>query len=106
MTDEPPRSPDTTAEDDRRTYGQRRVNLIWEVTQMLITFIVIGTAMYVSARIALLVLRPDATERATSLAVTAFVLISNASFLVLGFYFGRTNHQRTGGVGAIPSDTR
>jgi len=29
----------------------------------------------------------------------AFLLLSNAFFLVIGFYFGRTNHQRIGGIG-------
>ena len=67
-------------------------NLIWEVTQSLIAASVSGVTLFVSARI---VLKGENTE-------AAFVLMSNAFFLVIGFYFGRTNHQRTGGVG--PTD--
>jgi hypothetical protein len=94
------------SEQGLKTSGQRRINLIWETTQMGITFLVIGTAMYTAGRISLLVLDPAATERTVSLAITAFVLISNATFLVLGFYFGRTNHQRMGGVGAAQDESR
>ncbi len=105
-SDQHPVDPTTTSEQDRKTLGQRRINLIWEMTQALITFIIIGTAMYVSGKIALIVVESNPTERATSMAITAFVLISNSTFLVLGFYFGRTNHQRTGGVGAREGDMR
>jgi len=81
--------PSTTSEQDRKTAGQRRVNIIWEVTQALIAIWVTGATLYVSSKLAL----KDAAETA------AFLLLSNAFFLVIGFYFGRTNHQRTGGVG-------
>jgi hypothetical protein len=60
--------------------GQRRVNMIWETTQFVIAVSV------VMANIA-----------------AAFILsaqndmLGNAFFLVTGFYFGRTNHERQGG---------
>jgi len=82
-------APTTTAEQNRTTAGQRRVNLIWEWTQSAIAVLV--TLATLTASI-VLTLRSDAN-------VAAFVLLSNAFFLVVGFYFGRTNHQRTGGVG-------
>jgi len=75
-------------EGDRVTYGQRRVNLIWEITQALIAILVTIVTLFVSA---VLALRGDVDRAAT-------LLLSNAFFLVVGFYFGRTNHQRTGGV--------
>lgn len=103
-SNQPSLPPDTTREQDRKTEGQRHINRVWELTQAAITCTVIGTAMFVSARIALLVVNPDVSERSTALAITAFVLISNATFLVLGFYFGRTNHQRTGGIGGDTVD--
>ena len=78
----------TTPEQDRKTAGQRRVNIIWEGTQALIALCVTGATLYVSAQLAL----KDNAQTA------AFLLLSNAFFLVIGFYFGRTNHQRVGGV--------
>lgn len=79
---------DTTAEEDRHTLGQRRVNLIWELTQAAIAVGVSGTTLYVAARLVLF----------EAINETALQLMSNAFFLVIGFYFGRTNHQRVGGV--------
>jgi len=76
-------------EKDRTSLGQRRVNLIWELTQAAIAGVVTVTTLFVSANLALRA-QPD---------VAAALLLSNAFFLVIGFYFGRTNHQRTGGIG-------
>ncbi len=89
-------APTTTSEQDRKTASQRRVNIIWESTQSLIAIWVTGATLYVSAMLAL----KDNGQTA------AFLLLSNAFFLVIGFYFGRTNHQRTGGVGGDVAGTR
>jgi len=96
MTDEQPQISEPQAvarsradELDRVTHGQRRINLIWEVTQALVAVAVTFVTLYVSAALAL---RGDTDEAAR-------LLLSNAFFLVIGFYFGRTNHQRVGGVG-------
>lgn len=81
---------------DRVSHGQRRINLIWEGTQALIAIAVTVTTLYVSSVLA-----------TKGLADTAsFLLLSNAFFLVIGFYFGRTNHQRTGGVGGDSAGSR
>ena len=72
-----------------RSAGQRRVNIIWEATQAVIAVGVSAFTLYVSSSLVL----KDSTQTA------AFLLLSNAFFLVVGFYFGRTNHQRTGGIG-------
>ena len=93
---EPTSEPTTTAEQDRQTAGHRRVNIIWEVTQSMIALSVTLTTLYAAAMIAL---RPAAGE-------ASFLLLSNAFFLVIGFYFGRTNHQRTGGVGGDQAGSR
>lgn len=93
-------APRTTAEQDTSTAGQRRVNLIWESMQALIAASVVGVALYVSSKLALLFLMPDASEGQRSTGTMAFLLISNLVSLVIGFYFGRTNHTRSGGVGA------
>ena len=86
--------PRTTSEDDRKSAGQRRVNIIWEVTQAFIALAVTLATLYVASRLAV-------TGGAD---MAAFLLLSNAFFLVIGFYFGRTNHSRQGGIGG--SDLR
>lgn len=79
----------TTPEEDRTTASQRRVNLIWETTQSLIALLVTGTSVMVAANLSV---RGDGGS-------AAFLLLSNAFFLVIGFYFSRTNHTKTGGIG-------
>ena len=97
-------APKTTAEQDRVTVGQRRINIIWEITQSVIALAVTGTGMYTAAMLAL---RNDPQQVDKSAGITAFLLISNTVFLVIGFYFGRVNHNRVGGVGPhAPGETR
>jgi hypothetical protein len=73
-------APTTTSEEDKHTASQRSINLIWEVTQAVIASAITLAEIYISVR------QIDAPT------------ISNAFFLIVGFYFGRTNHQRVGGV--------
>lgn len=93
MSEEPrtteSRSPTTTAEQDLRSAGQREINLIWERTQAGIAITVVGANILY---IFILVFVKDITSTATN----AAVLLSNAFFLIVGFYFGRTNHARIG----------
>jgi hypothetical protein len=87
---------DTRAQSIEKTLvsrGQRRVNLIWEVTQAVLAVSVVGTALFVSALLA--VDDPQGTG-------PGGIMLFGLANLVTGFYFGRTNHQRTGGVG--PTD--
>ena len=88
--------PTTTSEQDRKAAGQRRINVVWELTQAFIAVVVTLATLYVASQLAL----KDNGQTA------AFLLLSNAFFLVIGFYFGRTNHQRTGGVGGDVAGTR
>jgi hypothetical protein len=76
----------TTEQEDITTAGQRKVNLIWEYTQSSIAFIVTGALVYVT------IMKIDAQE------------LKNAFFLIIGFYFSRTNHQSIGGIGKKPND--
>lgn len=96
-------APTTTAAEEETKKGQRRVNLIWELMQALLALIVINTTLYVSARLALLTVDQTSSEKQLAMAITAFMLVSNLASLIIGFYFGRTNHQKVGGVGS--SDT-
>lgn len=79
-------SPTSTAEDDRKTQGQRHVNLIWETTQAVIAVIVTGAMVCL------------AWSGKTS------ELLASAFGMIVGMYFQRTNHTKIGGVGG--TDTR
>lgn len=92
--------PKTTAEQDISTAGQRRVNLIWESMQALLALSIVWTVLFTATKLALVVIDPHPTESQNATAGTAFMLMGNLVSLVIGFYFGRTNHQRTGGVGS------
>jgi len=93
-------------EESLRSEGQRHINLIWESTQSKISVAVVFTALFVSGLLSLLALYPNATERQMAMAITAFMLVSNLATGIIGFYFGRTNHQRTGGVPAGEQEGR
>ena len=80
----------TTFQQDLTKAGQRHINVIWERTQQAIA---ITVTLVVSFCCVFLIWRgEDATE------VPAFLLLSNVFFLVVGTYFQRTNHTKTGGV--------
>lgn len=91
---QPPLPPDTTRQQDLTTAGQRRVNLIWEYTQALISILVIVPNMIVGT--------------AQGLGLTPAreypIILSSSLFLVVGFYFSRTNHAAIGGVGTKPME--
>lgn len=80
-------SPTTTVQEDITTAGQRKVNLIWELTQALIAIaiVVANVIVEVSGR-----------------DVKGSTVLSSAMFLVIGFYFSRTNHAAIGGIGPKP----
>lgn len=81
----------TTEQEDIVTAGQRRVNLIWEYTQA-----VIAVAVVISNMTAALFNVFHGKN------VDVPVILSSALFLIVGFYFSRTNHQAIGGVGKQP----
>lgn len=92
---------DTAAESEQKaltTAGQRNVNLMWETTQAKIAVAIVYIVLGVAATVTMMGMLPWATEKQLALAITAFLLLSNLSTLVIGFYYGRTNHQRVGGV--------
>ena len=74
--------------------GQRRINLIWETTQAFIAITVVLANVIV------------AVYQGVGLASSREhpVILSSVLFLVVGFYFGRTNHTAIGGVGRKSSD--
>lgn len=80
--------------DALRVAGQRDINLIWERTQMKVALSFTWGSLAVAAGLAIFgkwLGSPD-------LQLAAVVFLFGVANLVTGFYFGRTNHQRTGGV--------
>lgn len=71
--------PTTTLEQDKFTAAARGINLIWEFTQGLIAVGITSAVVYCAVQ------KISSPE------------LSNGFFLVIGFYFGRTNHARRGG---------
>ena len=80
-----PVPPTTTAQQDLTVAGQRRINLIWEVTQAVVAVSVTLANVY------------------AALVSIENMTLTAAFFLVIGFYFSRTNHAAIGGVGYKPS---
>jgi cobalamin synthase len=103
MMTPPESSPSTTtAEQDRKSAGQREINLIWETTQMRIALSVI----WVSLLAAMLLAVMGGWLGTPELQLAAVVFLFGVANLVTGFYFGRTNHQRSGGVGGDRAGSR
>jgi hypothetical protein len=86
----PPLTPTTTYQEDLVTAGQRRINLIWEYTQAIIAAMVVGANMIVGVYDGIASSK-DKPEYP--------VILSSSLFLIVGFYFSRTNHAAVGGVG-------
>ena len=86
------------AESVKRTAGQRKINLLWESTQAIVALVVTATTLYVAGVLAL----KDDTK------TEAFLLLSNAFFVVISTYLTRTNHTKVGGVSidGRPDETR
>lgn len=92
----PPLPAKTTRQEDLTTSGQRRINLIWEFTQAVIALAVVMANLIVAVNFGL-----------TSKAAQEFPsVLSSSLFLVIGFYFSRTNHQSIGGVGYKPDQNQ
>ena len=83
-------APTTTTQEDLVTAGQRKINLIWEYTQAAIALIVTVANMVVAVYSAM---KPN---------VPFPVILSSSFFLIVGFYFSRTNHAAIGGIGPKP----
>lgn len=81
--------------DALRVAGQRNINVIWETTQMRLALSVIWGALVVASSLSIF----GHWLGSADLQLAAVVFLFGVANLVTGFYFGRTNHQRTGGVG-------
>lgn len=72
-------------EKELQTAGQRKVNIIWEVTQAIIAVAVTVAVIYTS-------IYGKTTE-----------ILGNAFTLIIAIYFVRMNHTKIGGVGGTDS---
>ena len=88
MSDKPSLPPTTTHQEDVVAQGQRKINLIWEITQAIVAITITFSAIY------------------TELAGIDSQLINGAFFLVIGIYLQRTNHNVIGGVGRKATDAQ
>lgn len=84
MEPEQPIAPTTTTQQNITLAGQRRINLIWEYTQAFVAIAITIANIYCGIR------KIDSQE------------IRSAFFLIIGFYFSRTNHAAIGGIGVKP----
>lgn len=73
-------APTTTAEQDRTTKSQRRINFTWELTQAFVTITITVAEIYAQLN------RIDSA------------MLNAAFFAVISTYLARTNHTKVGGV--------
>lgn len=94
-------APNTTEEQDTVTAGQRKINLIWEQTQRAIAIFSVFSGILINAVVIGLILALAREMTVNQLAIISMCLqfINLTAGIVIGFYFSRTNHQKTGGVG-------
>ena len=78
--------PTTTDQEDMVVAGQRKINLIWEITQAVVAVIITLATIYAALN--------SIDARA----------LGNAFFLIVSMYFVRTNHKLIGGVGYKPAE--
>lgn len=90
-------APTTTEEEDRVSLGQRDTSKVWESTQRQIALSVIGAALIVAIVLAVFGKQLGTNE----LQLASAVFLYGVANLVTGFYFGRTNHTKIGGIGAV-----
>lgn len=83
-------------ERERVSAGQRSINRVWEYTQAAIAISVTLVTLAVCGYMA--------THGDVSM--SAFLLLSNVFFLVVGTYFQRTNHTKSSSGGNDPPDHR
>lgn len=84
--------------------GQRSTSILWETTQQRIALSVVWAALFVVAVLVLspvivLLITQNVPEWAVTASVAGMLFLTGVANLVIGFYFGRTNHQRVGSAG-------
>ena len=62
----------------------KKIDIIWELTQSILAVLITVITLYVAMRMIFV----------DKIGETAFNLLSNSFFLVIGFYFGTKNKQK------------
>lgn len=83
----------TTFQQDLTAAGNRYINVTWEDTQKKIALWAVGVALLVASVLAM----AGKLLAAPELQLAAVVFIFGVANLIVGFYFGRTNHARNAG---------
>lgn len=91
------------SETSLRSEGQRTVSMLWETTQKDIAKVTVGGAVFLAI---IIVLFGKWLGLGDDIRIAAFMFVAGAANLVIGFYYGRTNHQRVGGPGGDSAGTR
>lgn len=86
----------TTFQQDLVAAGQRDINKTWEMTQSKVALSVVWASLAVSSTLAVF----GKWLGSSDLQLASLVFVYGVANLVVGFYFGRTNHTKIGGVGA------
>ena len=87
--------PNTTQEEQLHTAAQRRINSIWELTQA-----GIAISITIATLFTIISLINRNTQILVPIETLVLFMLATSFFLVIGFYFGRTNHAR---IGDVPS---
>ncbi len=95
-----PLPPKTTEQEDITSAGQRKINLVWEYTQAIIAGLVVLANMIIGVFDGI---TPQCGGLGANICHGEYpVILSSSLFLIVGFYFSRTNHAAIGGVGSKP----
>lgn len=81
-------APTTTTQQDLVVASQRRINLIWEITQAVVAILITIATIYCEVN------KIDSN------------IITAGFFLVIGVYLQRTNHNNIGGIGTKATDNQ
>lgn len=87
----------------KKAQGQRDISDVWENTQKRVALSVTYAALTVASLLSIsgtiyTIVTGVENERLSDVAISAFVFLSGVANLVIGFYFGRTNHTKVGGT--------
>lgn len=97
-------APTTTVAQDEVVAGQRKINLIWETSQSRIALWVVGFTTFIDGLVSVILV---ITGRDITVGQTFGLSFLNLICgIVISFYFSRTNHTQTGGIGEKATDTQ
>lgn len=90
----------STEQEDITRAGQRIINLLWEKTQSKVALLCIGGTMLVNVLVvgAMLFYQNEISPVKITVITSSLASMGLTVGIIIGFYFGRTNHTLTGGI--------